>query len=217
MLTLGDALEAEAAPARLRRLVRALRLYDAGAVGLAPVAWVRLDDGPWQLVDLARRLAGAARASRSTMRDDQEDELRAFVALAARRMPRGGELAWALRRFDLACERPSAAEALTDLLLALRALLEPEGPESGLLRPRLAALCAADDERDELAERVADAVALERAHGRRPDAARRGPRRARRRADRAPARPARRRAVRAPGPRPAPPPADARMGESAPA
>jgi hypothetical protein len=60
---------------------------------------------------------------------DQEDELRAFVALTARRMPRGGELAWALGRFDLACERDDPRDALTDLLLALRALLEPEGAD----------------------------------------------------------------------------------------
>ncbi len=97
------------------------------------------------------------------MAADQEDELRAFVSLAARRMPRGGELAWALRRFDLAFERPEPAEALTDLLLALRALLEPESPGGGRLPDRLAVLCGADEERDALADRVAHAVALERA------------------------------------------------------
>ncbi|HEV2813394.1 MAG TPA: hypothetical protein VGW10_09100 [Solirubrobacteraceae bacterium] len=162
VLTLQDALEADGAPARLRRLVRALRLYDAGAVGLAPVAWARLDEGPWQLVDLA---GGSPARSGAPLEiaADQEDELRAFVSLAARRMPRGGELAWALRRFDVAFERPDAAEALTDLLLALRALLEPEGPESGRLADRLAVLCAAEEERDLLAERVDHAVALERA------------------------------------------------------
>ena len=162
VLTLADPLAADGAPARLRRLIRALRLYDAGAVGLAPVAWARLDQGPWQLVDLA----GGSPARTGAPLDvsaEQEDELRAFVALAARRMPRGGELAWALRRFDLGFERPDAAEALTDVLLALRALLEPEGPESGLLAERLGALCAAEEERDALMERVDQAVALERA------------------------------------------------------
>lgn len=162
VLTLSDALDADAAPARLRRLVRALRLYDAGAVGLAPAGWARLEDGPWQLVDLAG--GSPARGSEPLeLQADQEDELRAFVALAARRMPRGGELAWALRRFDLACERPEPSEALTDLLLALRALLEPEGPESGFLPSRLAVLCAGEGERDALAGRAAHAVALERA------------------------------------------------------
>ena len=162
VLTLQDALEADGAPARLRRLVRALRLYDAGAVGLAPVAWARLDEGPWQLVDLA---GGSPTRSGAPLeiRADQEDELRAFVSLAARRMPRGGELAWALRRFDVAFERPDAGEALTDLLLALRALLEPEGPESGRLAERLAALCAPEEDRAELIALTDHAVALERA------------------------------------------------------
>jgi hypothetical protein len=161
VLTLQDALEADGAPARLRRLVRALRLYDVGAVGLAPVAWARLDEGPWQLVDLAGGSPTRAGAPLAVA-PDQEDELRAFVSLAARRMPRGGELAWALRRFDLAFERPLAAEALTDLLLALRALLEPEGAAGGLLAERLAALCAPEEERAGLVERVEHAAALER-------------------------------------------------------
>ena len=164
VLTLADALEADAAPARLRRLVRALRLYEAGAVGLAPAAWVRLGSGPWQLVDLAggSPTGWAGSGDPLVLSAEQEDELRAFVALTGRRMPRGGELAWALRRFDLACERPEPGEALTDLLLALRALLEPEGPESGLLPHRLAALCAVEEERAALFGRVADAVEIER-------------------------------------------------------
>ena len=162
VLTLADPVQAEAAPERLRRLVRALRLYDAGSVALAPVGWARLDDGPWQMVDLHGG-SPARVGDPLTIGTDQEDELRAFVALAARRMPRGGELAWALRRFDLAAEREDPSEALTDLLLALRALLEPEGVDSGLLPRRLAALCAHEDERPELAERIADAVTLERA------------------------------------------------------
>ncbi|HEX8205993.1 MAG TPA: hypothetical protein VF587_08050 [Solirubrobacteraceae bacterium] len=162
VLTLADAVAADGAPARLRRLVRALRLYDAGAVGLAPVAWARLDAGAWQLVDLQGGSPTRPGAPLD-LTPAQEDELRAFVSLTARRMPRGGELAWALRRFDLAFERGDAAEALTDLLLALRALLEPEGPESGLLADRLAVLCAADEERDALADRIEAAVALERA------------------------------------------------------
>jgi hypothetical protein len=92
---------------------------------------------------------------------EQEDELRAFCNLVSRRAPHGNELAWALRRFELGCERESPYEALTDHLLALRAVLEPEGQSSGLLAGRMAALCATPEQRLELTERMLAAVALE--------------------------------------------------------
>jgi hypothetical protein len=47
--------------------------------------------------------------------------------------------------------------------LALRALLEPEGPGSGRLAGRLAAICARPEDRAALAERTAHAISLERA------------------------------------------------------
>ena len=93
---------------------------------------------------------------------EQEDELRAFCNLVSRRAPHDNDLAWALRRFELGCERASPYEALSDNLLALRALLEPEGPASGLLAGRLAALCATAEQRGELTERTTRAIALER-------------------------------------------------------
>jgi hypothetical protein len=144
---------------RFRRLLTALRLYDDGAVALAPVAWTRVDEGPWRAVGLGT--AGAAHGVTLIDAED-EDELRAFCNLVARRTPRSGDLAWALGRYEMACERHLRGESLTDVLLALRALLEPEGPQSGRLPGRLAALCAAPDQHVNLAERAAHAIALER-------------------------------------------------------
>jgi hypothetical protein len=63
----------------------------------------------------------------------------------------------------MGCERLAPFEALTDYLLALRALLEPEGPSSGRLSGRLAAICARPENRATVAERVAHAISLERA------------------------------------------------------
>ena len=95
---------------------------------------------------------------------EEEDPLRAFCALIARRTPRAGELAWALRRFELGCERSSPWEALSDWLLAARALLgEPAPSSDDRLCDRLAAICAAPEDRDHLARRLRDTVALERA------------------------------------------------------
>jgi hypothetical protein len=95
---------------------------------------------------------------------DQEDELRAFCNLVARRAPREDATAWALRRFELGCERESLLEGLSDHLLALRALLEPRPGEEGALARRLAALCATAEERGTLCERVQEAIELERAY-----------------------------------------------------
>jgi hypothetical protein len=146
---------------RLRRLLSALRLYDSTPVAYGPLAWTRTGGSPWQpfaLGALGRRDDHALLVG-----PEQEDELRAFCSLVGRRTPKSGELAWALRRYQMACDREIPAEALTDALLALRALLEPEGPTSGRLAGRLAALCALPDDRAALTARVAQTVALERA------------------------------------------------------
>jgi hypothetical protein len=145
---------------RFRRLITALRLFEPGGAALGPIGWARLDAMPWQLVPLA----GSGRGrTRWTLEPDSEDELRAFCNLVARRAPRGGEVAWAISRFEMGRDRAAPFDALTDYLLALRALLEPEGPGSGRLAQRLAAICATPDEQAALAERVAHAVSLERA------------------------------------------------------
>ncbi len=62
----------------------------------------------------------------------------------------------------MGCERPAPCEALTDYLLALRALLEPEGTSSGRLAQRLAVICARPQDRAALAQRIARAISLER-------------------------------------------------------
>lgn len=148
------------ARARFRRVLTALRLFERGGYALGPLAWTRTDAGAWRSV----ALGGSGRPRLVTLIGPaQEDELRAFCNLVARRTPTSGELAWALGRFELGCERPAPFETLTDHLLALRALLEPEGPGSGRLAQRLAVLCAAPEARIELAERTAHAISLERA------------------------------------------------------
>jgi hypothetical protein len=145
---------------RFRRLLTALRLYAGGGLALGPVAWERSDDGPWRMFALG---PGGRARGRNLLPVDHEDEFRAFANLVARRLPRGGEVAWALARYEMGCERVAPFEALTDHLLALRALLEPEGPGSGRLAGRLAAICAVPADRPALAERVAHAISLERA------------------------------------------------------
>lgn len=148
------------ARSRFRRVLTALRLFERGGYALGPLAWTRLDAGTWRPVPLG----GTGRHRMITLIPARrEEELRAFCDLVERRLPSSGEVAWAVARFEMGCERVGPFEALTDWLLALRALLEPEGPASGRLAQRLAVLCAQPEERAALAERVARSIALERA------------------------------------------------------
>jgi hypothetical protein len=145
---------------RFRRVLTAMRLFERGGYALGPTVWTRSDDGAWRAIPFGS--SGRPRFL-TLIPATQEDELRAFCNLIARRTPTGGEVAWALSRFEMGCERFAPFEALSDYLLALRALLEPEGPSSGRLAQRLAVICAQPDDRAALAERIAHAISLERA------------------------------------------------------
>jgi hypothetical protein len=146
----------------LKDLLRALRLFGDGRVTLGTLAWARVTGagGRWNPVALG---TGGRPHGMLVVSAEQEDELRAFCNLVSRRAPHGDELAWALRRFELGCERASSYEELSDHLMALRVLLEPEGPASGLLAGRIAALCATPEDRGKLTKRMTKAQALERA------------------------------------------------------
>lgn len=145
---------------RFRRVLTALRLFERGGYALGPIGWARTDTGAWRTVALGS--SGRPRFV-TFISAEHEDELRAFCSLIARRAPTSGEVAWALARFEMGCERLAPFESLTDYLLGLRALLEPEGPASGRLAQRLAAICARPEDRAHLAERTAHAISLERA------------------------------------------------------
>jgi hypothetical protein len=150
---------------RFRRLLSALRLFERGTYALGPLAWTRASGGRWRMVPTGASGRMGGMRLLTIIPVGQEEELRAFWRLVGRRggAAGGAELAWALARFEMGCERPASLEALTDHLLALRALLEPEGPQSGRLAQRLAVICAQPAERAALARRVARAIDLERA------------------------------------------------------
>jgi hypothetical protein len=148
-----------------RELLRALRLFGDGRIALGARAYTRIGSAPWETIALG---AGRNPHGMLVVTAEQEDELRAFCNLVSRRAPHGNEIAWALRRFEMGCERTSEYEGLSDHLLALCALLgapselEPQGAPDGLLAARLAALCATPDARSALVERTLAAIALER-------------------------------------------------------
>ncbi len=145
---------------RFRRLLTCLRLWKAGALALSAVAWRRTGDGRWQPFELEP--TGAARGEPWILVEGEEAELRQFVD-AIEGVTRPGCVAWALSRFEMGCGRRFESEALSDYLLALRALVEPGG-EAGRssLALRVAVLCAEEAERKRVQRRVELAQALER-------------------------------------------------------
>jgi hypothetical protein len=143
----------------LRELVTVLRLFKEGGVGLGPHAFAPTGVGKW------RRIATGAAAPRLAgyrLVEAETGELRDFAQATAGRPYPKGALAWAIARFEMGCERPTATEALSDHLLSLRALLDGEGPLGATLPVRVAALCAEQADRDDARRRVERAFALER-------------------------------------------------------
>jgi len=157
----GEGPSLEQAGRRLRRFQTALRLWDDVEPALGPTAWARSDGAPWLAIPLATGLRRPT--ADCLLGPEEEDPLRAFCSLVARRRPRSGELAWALRRFELGCERGSPLEALTDWLLCARALLaDPGAAGFERLADRMAAICAVPGDREDLVSGLRRAIAMER-------------------------------------------------------
>lgn len=146
---------------QLADLISIMRLFKGGGVGLGPHGFAPTGEGRW------RRIATGAPAPRGDGYKLSEEETTQLIELAetleARPDP-DGPLAWAVRRFELGCERPTPAEGLSDHLLALRAVLDGQGPVGASLPMRAAALIA-DGSTDRLGarEQVEAALQLERA------------------------------------------------------
>ncbi len=155
-----DQIPVAEAEERFRGLVTALRLWAPGAIALCAPGWRRSGEGRWAAVGVGG--PGTARGAPWTLAADEEDDLRDFLK-ALGDTPAGGPVGWALGRFEMGCERPHEAEALSDYLLGLRALLDAtsEAGEASLAL-RVAALCAEEGQRRAVQRRIEAALSLER-------------------------------------------------------
>jgi hypothetical protein len=144
---------------RFRTLLTGLRLWKAGGVALSTVGWRRTGEGVWQPFEVEP--TGIVRGEPWVLATGEEADLCEFLAAIGRTRPIGS-VAWALSRFEMGCGRREA-EALSDYLLGLRALLE-RGPDltGSSLALRVAVLCAEEGERRSVQRRVQLAQALER-------------------------------------------------------
>jgi hypothetical protein len=154
-----DSIESEAL-VRWEALVTGLRLWRPGALALGPLGWRRIGDGPWLTVELEG--GGALRGDPLVLAEEEGDALRTFLE-TIETAPRTGAVGFALRRFELGCARPYASDGLSDHLLALRALLDPNNDVAIAGLPlRLAALCAEEGDRRKVQRRTELALTLER-------------------------------------------------------
>jgi hypothetical protein len=152
---------AEAALQQLRELISVMRIFKAGGIGLGPYAFAPTGEGCW------RRIATGAPATRAggyRLGEAEAEELVELAATLEARPDPDNALTWAVGRFEMGCERPTALEGLSDHLLSMRAVLEGHGPVGASLPLRAAALIE-DDSMDRLQarEQIEDVLELERA------------------------------------------------------
>lgn len=152
---------AESALLQLRELISVMRMFKGGGIGLGPYAFAPTGEGCW------RRIATGAPSTRPggyRLSEAEAGELTNFAAALEARPDPDNALSWAVGRFEMGCERPTALEGLSDHLLAMRAVLEGHGPVGASLPLRAAALIE-DEQMDRLQarERVEDVLELERA------------------------------------------------------
>jgi hypothetical protein len=151
----------EGAMQQLRELISVMRMFKGGGIGLGPYAFAPTGEGCW------RRIATGAPATRPggyRLSEEEAEELIEFCAALEARPDPDNALTWAVGRFEMGCERPTALEGLSDHLLAMRAVLEGHGPVGASLPLRAAALIADEGmDRIEAGERVEEVLGLERA------------------------------------------------------
>jgi hypothetical protein len=145
---------------QLRELISVMRLFKAGGVALGPHAFAPTGEGHWRRVATG---AAAPRGNGYRLSEEESERLAELARTLEARPDPSGPLAWAVRRFELGCERETALEGLSDNLLALRAVLDGQGPVGASLPMRASALIAGRSV-DRLAarERLEAAMELER-------------------------------------------------------
>ena len=169
----GDDRALEGAGRRLRRLQTALRLWDDAEPALGPTAWARTDGSAWWAVPLA---TGFRRPRRATACSPprRRTPLRAFCSLVDPPHP-ARAASWPGRcgaSSSAASARARSRRSPTGCWPAARCSPTPTSPATTGMAERIAAICAAPEDRAR-AERNAARRDLARARrGRRPRAGR---------------------------------------------
>jgi hypothetical protein len=155
-----DPIPADEAAERFAEVVTAVRLWAPGGVVLGAPGWRQADHARWQPVAIGS--ASSSRGAEWMLQAGDEQAFREFYSAICAAQRTAG-VAWALGRFEMGCAQATDAEALSDYLLGLRALLDATtDANQASFGLRLAALCAEEGVRREAQERMEAAIALER-------------------------------------------------------
>ena len=157
------------AVSRLNGLIRALRLYKEGSVGLGPFGFAPVGEDSWRRIETA---VSPPRSGSYFLIESEVESLNELITAPGQGIA-GRTIAWnsPQKRFQYGCERENPVDALSDHLIAIRASLGGEGVIDAPLAARAAALITgeADDLRSR--ERVELALDLEQSliNGEGPD------------------------------------------------
>ncbi len=149
----------EAALHQLRDLISVMRMFKGGSIALGPYAFAPTGEERWRRIATG---AAGVRAGRYRLNEEEATQLAEFASTLEARPDPHGSLAWAMNRFEIGCGRETPLQALSDHLLALRAVLDGQGPVGASLPMRAAALIAnASVDRIDTRERIERALELE--------------------------------------------------------
>lgn len=159
MVPLGESSEGpKAAVEKLHSLVRALRLFKEGTVGLGPFAFAPIGDDAWRRVETG---AAPPRPGSYFLIESESTSLDQFMQKLAESSPRNEAIAFAEKRFQFGCERSRPVDALCDHLLAIRSALGGEGVIDAPLAARAAALITGEADDEQARKRIESALDLE--------------------------------------------------------
>jgi hypothetical protein len=155
-----DPIPADEAAESFAEVLTAMRLWSPGGAVLGTPGWRQLDHARWQPLPIGSDSKPHG-AEWMLSAGDEQAFREFFTAVSGADAP--PHVSWALDRFEMGCGQPTDAEALSDYLLGLRALLDASTDAGrASFGVRLAALCAEEGSRTEVRERLEAAVTLER-------------------------------------------------------
>ncbi len=142
----------------LRGLIRALRLFKEGSVGLGPYAYAPVGDDSWRRIETA---ATPNRPGSYFLIESEVPRLDEFIRSLAEQSALVDRLAFAEQRFQFGLDRSRPLDALSDHLLAIRAALGGQGVIDAPLSARAAALITGEADDSKARERIEAAMDLE--------------------------------------------------------